>query len=123
MTTTLPERLVVTVTAGDIERGVPHSACGCPIARAIGRLYPTSSVQVGPDLTIVCIESRAVEYAMPPAAREFIHAFDADVDDVSPIEFALWETDRWGRWVSRLGGCAPKTDIVECDIQGAGTWS
>lgn len=54
------------------------TACNCPIAQAIRRCYAPrgQAVQVHACVAVCYTEPRPIECELPPAAREFITAWD-----------------------------------------------
>lgn len=90
--------MVIQVTQGDIDRGVPNNPRGCPIARALNRSLKVADVLVdvgginfllgdcgldgdGEDLEYVSV-------ANLPQVSRFINAFDYN-EEVQPFEFEL----------------------------------
>ena len=71
--------ILIRVTAEDIEKGVPHSAAHCPIARAAKRQFGEGvrEVLVCKDDMDVLLTNRSDYYALSRSAGRFIDRFDA----------------------------------------------
>ncbi len=74
---------VIEVTQGDIELGIEGSLCGCPIARALSRMFPGFN-----GVSRVSCEIDGSRYMLPDIAREFIRRFDRGLS-VAPFTFTL----------------------------------
>lgn len=75
----------ISVTEDDIKRGHRCSAGCCPVALAICRMFPTSSVSVGKRTFGVYGGPNG---HLPQIAMDFIHNFDNE-NYVSPFEFEI----------------------------------
>jgi hypothetical protein len=74
----------VEVKQEHIDKGVPSNGCECPIALALGEMFPDAQV-------LVCdgrIEVGFEVAAPPQEAKEFINDFD-DGEPVAPFSFDL----------------------------------
>jgi hypothetical protein len=83
---TAPATLAVEVTADDIANGEPQKNCLCPVALAIKRLPGVTDAWVEFDFAAVTFEDGERNYALPPEADAFIHAFDGG-EPVGPLAF------------------------------------
>lgn len=79
--------MIVTVTAQDIENGVPKSSSFCPVAAAIGRLFPGCKVVVGAAVFIFC-PGGTVRFPLPAAVQQAISLYDL-TGVMAPGWFAL----------------------------------
>ncbi len=75
----------IKVTQDCIDKGVQGSCSKCPIALAILKERPNSTVVVGDCYTSVDDE----RFCMPEEASEFIHDFDEGIISLKPFEFEL----------------------------------
>lgn len=84
----------VEVTAEDIAKGAPHSACNCPVARAITRACNrAAAVHSSGAWWFRDEEPGAYQMPkrtrnLPKAVRDFPRRFD-DAGNVEPVSFAL----------------------------------
>lgn len=78
---------IIEVTAEDIRYGTPQSANSCPIARAVKREFPGSTVSV--DATTIIVDGRTAR-TQPPQAK-FVRDFDKSEkrDQAKPHKFVL----------------------------------
>jgi hypothetical protein len=84
----IPQTLHVTVTADDIEQGVPGHTSQCAIARALARQGYQS--RVSGSFAILHFDGDVcARYVMPLAAREFIYAYDNKLGAPQPFEFDM----------------------------------
>lgn len=81
--------MLVHVTQEDIDNGKRTDCKCCPIALAIGRIFPDSVIHVIRDIHVFSktgIDSKI--YKHTDASRAFVTRFDAR-DPVEPFEFEL----------------------------------
>ena len=79
----------VVVTAEDIAKGERYSANRCPVALALNRLVPDSSVGYGGDGYKAWIgDGWASSKPLPPIAQNFVGRFDQGLP-VEPFDFTL----------------------------------
>jgi hypothetical protein len=76
----------IEVTQEDIDNGFRASSLGCPIARAVNRVFKTNNAAVL-DL-VLSVNNRG--WHMPEVATEFVHNFDAG-KPVKPFVLELAE--------------------------------
>src|ERR1700690_1917861 len=92
--------VTVEVTKEDIKSGMPRNPCRCPVALALMRALKIPYVSVGLDMFLSY--KRASDTAaffvrdgnprpLPPEARVFINAVDAEVPTAHPISFQVEE--------------------------------
>lgn len=81
----LRAKLKIEVSREDIQRGIPKSACYCPIALALKRAFPNSHIKVTGTLFI---DGR--RFSLPAICNTFMGAFDTN-KAVEPFEFELGE--------------------------------
>jgi len=86
-----PEFLSIEILTGDITNGVPGSASMCPIALALGRLYPERLIEVdGCEALLETFDPSysSVTYLLGDAGCAFVDAFDhGDISDEQPYTF------------------------------------
>lgn len=83
----------VAVTTGDILMGRKADASGCPIARALARLWPGALVFVGQDVVTVApvidgYDPHGWRWSLPQVARDLIYDFDSG-HYVAPVRFSM----------------------------------
>jgi len=91
----------IKVTQEDIDGGVPQDVRACPIARAMKRQTgKASKVGMWSAWTVEEDWQAGIEteYVLPPAAREFIRAFDYNRAPVQPATFNLRKAKHPVNW-------------------------
>lgn len=100
----LPREMIIDITAGDIQRGRPGSPTSCPVSVAMRRILgergylgpflvvvpgacPSPTVR-GDSIRVLSPGPVVVDYALPPALREWLGALDR-LRDVGPITVVL----------------------------------
>ena len=66
----------IEVTQDDIDKGIPKSACDCPIALAVARAAKGCQVSVGNTSVAFSRSYSTLHVLLPEAPRAFINAFD-----------------------------------------------
>jgi len=85
----------VSVTQDDIDKGVPHVAYACPVARAVGRAMGGDGFVLVESERIECtLQHKGFEthsWETPEVVQKFIERFDEEGghERVSPFEFDL----------------------------------
>ena len=82
------KKITITVTKGDIKRGVPSEGNFCPIAYAMQRKFSLKSadIEVADAEIWVRLSRYMLSYIMPLTAQKFIKAFDGG-KPVKPFSF------------------------------------
>lgn len=86
----------ISVTAKDIQRGIPGRTASCPVAWAMARRFPeVTPVWVNSLRATRRIKGHLHSIELPPRIREWIKKFDNELT-VKPTNFTI--PDEWNRW-------------------------
>ena len=74
----------VQITREDLLKGKPHNALCCPVARAVGRIFPDTEVRVTTN-SLFLNQNRF----QSPGLEEFVTRFDCGYYFVSPVQMTF----------------------------------
>jgi hypothetical protein len=81
-------KVIVQMTQRDVDNGIPGDPCGCPVARALKRVFQDRRVSAGEGYIWVGPSSRRMTWRTPGTVRYFISQFDQG-QKVEPMTFTL----------------------------------
>lgn len=81
-----PKQIRVNVTQEDIDSGHKNSCSRCPVALAVGRIFPNNEMMDVVECIRVGYKGSYTEYAITKQTNRFINDFD-NGEKVSPFKF------------------------------------